>query len=134
MLRMLIIIHFIMTLILIFLGCVQQFLNLINTDTPISDNNFYFVFFAQSIEKIFNKGLIRQQNTKFFDRIIDVYAWMISIAKDSDLNCNLTYKNCVDQVKERLDVNNNEGRFRLLFKYCLMKKCLHVPVETLVSL
>ncbi|CAH1135690.1 unnamed protein product [Ceutorhynchus assimilis] len=110
-------------------GCVQQFINLINTSTPITDNNFYFVLFTQTLEKIFNKGLIRQQNTKFFERTIDPYSWMSSIASE----CSFAYTNCVDQVNGRLDLATNEGKLRLLIKYCLMKKCSHFPVEALVK-
>ncbi|XP_050302574.1 uncharacterized protein LOC126740541 isoform X1 [Anthonomus grandis grandis] len=116
-------------------GCVQHFVNLTNSDNPttttiISDNNHHFILFAQTLEKIFEKGFVREQNTKFFNRIVDVFSWMMSISKDTD---NFTYQNCVDQVRTRNELGSNEGRFRLLVKYCLVKKCLHVPVETLVT-
>ncbi|XP_066260065.1 uncharacterized protein [Euwallacea similis] len=114
-------------------GCVQQFLTLTNSNTPILDNNIYFLHFVQTIEKIFNNGLIRQQNTKFFDRTIDPYSWMSSITKDINITSNLTYKTCVDNSRDRRDTHTNCGRFRLLIKYCLSKKCLHIPVEVLVK-
>ncbi|XP_066159253.1 uncharacterized protein [Euwallacea fornicatus] len=114
-------------------GCVQQFLTLTNSNTPILDNNLYFLHFVQTIEKIFNNGLIRQQNTKFFDRIIDPYSWMSSITKDINIASDLTYKTCVDNSRDRRDTHTNSGRFRLLVKYCLSKKCLHIPVEVLVK-
>ncbi|XP_076275255.1 uncharacterized protein LOC143206542 [Rhynchophorus ferrugineus] len=109
-------------------GCVQQFLN----SASINDNNFYFVFFCQTLEKIFNKGLIRQQNTKYFNRTIDAYAWMVSVAREKDPG-NLTYRTCVDLIKDKTEVSSNEGRFRCLVKKCLTKKCLHVSVERLIE-
>lgn len=111
------------------LGCVQQFL----TPAPINDNDFYFVFFCQTLEKIFNKGLIRQQNTKYFNRTIDAYAWMVSVAREKDPG-NLTYRTCVDSIKDKTEISSNDGRFRCLVKKCLMKKCLHISVERLVRL
>lgn len=85
------------------------------------------------MEKIFHKGLIVQQNTLYFTRTIDPYAWMSSLIKAKSEIVTLTYKNCVDNVKSRCDAANNTARFRLLVKFCLMKRCLHVPVEFLVS-
>ncbi|XP_030762981.1 uncharacterized protein LOC115887654 isoform X2 [Sitophilus oryzae] len=111
-------------------SCVQQFLNLNFTSTPITDNNFYFILFCQTLEKIFNKGLIRQQNTKYFNRIIDPYAWMVSISREKGTTI-LTYRNCVDCVREKKEIYSNEGRFRYLVKICLLKKCLQVSLECL---
>ncbi|KAJ8926206.1 hypothetical protein NQ314_021444 [Rhamnusium bicolor] len=113
-------------------GCVQQFFNVINNNGKIYDNYFYFILLGRTLEKVFNKGLIAQQNTLYFTRIIDPYAWMVSIIKAKSGIVTFTYKNCVDIVKERCDIVNNGARFRLLVKYCLAKKCLHVPVEFLM--
>ncbi|XP_030762980.1 uncharacterized protein LOC115887654 isoform X1 [Sitophilus oryzae] len=113
-------------------SCVQQFLNLNFTSTPITDNNFYFILFCQTLEKIFNKGLIRQQNTKYFNRIIDPYAWMVSISREKGTTI-LTYRNCVDCVREKKEIYSNEGRFRYLVKICLLKKCLQVSLECLID-
>jgi len=103
-------------------------MNMSNTATPISDNNIYLLHFVQTIETIFDSGLIRQQNTKFFDRTIDPFSWMISVDQVT-----FAYKTCTEAVKNRPDVHTNTGRVRLLIRYCLVKKCLHVPVEALVQ-
>ncbi|XP_060523377.1 uncharacterized protein LOC132700204 [Cylas formicarius] len=113
-------------------GFVQHFLTLANENVKIVDNDFYFVSFAQTLEKIFNKGIIRQQNTKYFNRTIDPYVWMVSLAK-SNAEANLTYSSCVENVRIRKDIQSNDGRFRLLIKYCLARRIVHVPVELLVK-
>ncbi|KAJ8915173.1 hypothetical protein NQ315_000426 [Exocentrus adspersus] len=113
-------------------GCVQQFFKISTENTQISDNNPSFVLLGTSLEKIFDKGLIAQQNTLYFNRTIDPYSWMSSLVKAKSDIVTLTYKNCVDNVRERCDTPNNTARFRLLVKYCLMKHCLHVPVEFLI--
>ncbi|XP_060519174.1 uncharacterized protein LOC132697647 isoform X2 [Cylas formicarius] len=114
-------------------GFVQHFLTLANENVKIVDNDFYFVSFAQTLEKIFNKGIIRQQNTKYFNRTIDPYVWMVSLAK-SNAEANLTYSSCVENVRIRKDIQSNDGRFRLLIKYCLARRIVHVPVELLTAL
>ncbi|XP_018578539.1 uncharacterized protein LOC108916731 [Anoplophora glabripennis] len=113
-------------------GCVQQFIKIDNNNDQISDNNPNFIVLENSLEKIFNKGLITQQNTLYFIRTIDPYAWMSSLTKAKSDIVTLTYKNCIDNVKNRCDAVNNTARFRLLVKFCLMKRCLHVPVEFLL--
>ncbi|KAL1495010.1 hypothetical protein ABEB36_010500 [Hypothenemus hampei] len=113
-------------------GCVQQFINLSTVHTPISDNNVYFLAFAQTIEKIFNQGLIPQQNTKYLDRIVNAYVWMIDIVDNNQVHpAFYTYKNCCDQVKDKYHLNGNCAKFRWLIKHCLMKKCLHMPIQIL---
>ncbi|KAJ8943686.1 hypothetical protein NQ318_015175 [Aromia moschata] len=119
-------------LLLFFTGCVQQFISITSANGKICDNNFYFVLFGRNLEKIFNRGLLTHQNTLYFTRIIDPYAWMVSIVKAKSDIVTFNYRDCVDSVKSRCDIINNGARFRLLVKYCLMKKCLHVPVEFLV--
>lgn len=112
-------------------GVVQQFLQIISQHSQINDNDFYLATFCNLLEKIFESGLIRQQNTLYFIRYIDsAYCWMSSIVKEKSVS--LTYINCVDQVKSCSETATNRARFRLLVRYCLVKKCVHVPVEYLI--
>ncbi|KAJ8984673.1 hypothetical protein NQ317_015764 [Molorchus minor] len=113
-------------------GCVQQFLTITSTDGKITDNNFYFVLFGRALDRIFNRGLLAHQNTLYFTKIIDPYAWMVSVVKSKSEIVTFNYKNCVDNVRNCGNAIDNVARFRLLVKYCLVKKCLHVPVEFLV--
>lgn len=43
------------------------------------------------------------------------------------------YKTAVDKVQEFRNVQTPLGRFRLLVRFCLVYKCLHVPVQQIVS-
>lgn len=114
-------------------GCIQQmFLQQSNSNQPIQDNDFYLVLFCTTIEKIFQKGLIQQQTSLYLIRQIDPYTWMSNIAKENSSRITFPYRNCVDNVEECADLHTNEARFRLLLKYCLIKQCLHVPIQFIV--
>ncbi|XP_019880278.1 uncharacterized protein LOC109608298 [Aethina tumida] len=113
-------------------GCVQIFLKENASQTKVTDNNSTTLDFLYTLEKIFNFGLITQQNTLYFNRTIDPFCWLSSIIKEKSEIITYTYINCVESTKEKAGLRNNTAKFRYLLKTCLVKKCLHVPVEFLM--
>lgn len=43
-----------------------------------------------------------------------------------------TFLLAVEQVKQNAKVRTSAGQFRLLIRICLVRRCLHMPVEILV--
>ncbi|CAH0564604.1 unnamed protein product [Brassicogethes aeneus] len=113
-------------------GCVLDLIKDKSTQGKISDENENISKLYVTLEKIFNFGLIKQQNTLYLNRTIDPYCWLSSCIKEKSDIITYTYINCVERVKDRGGLRNNLAKLRFLIKVCLVKKCLHVPLEFLL--
>lgn len=99
----------------------------------IVDSSENFLQFCYSIETSFHKGLKEHKTTVFHPiKKPEVYSWMVLIGKE--LNPSSCYNECVREVETSKKVVLPIGKFRLLIRYCLVRKCLHVPLELLVSI
>jgi hypothetical protein len=55
------------------------------------------------------------------------------VAEDTALE-SFSYRNSVQEVQSTKHVQTPLGKFRLLVRHCLMKKCLHFSLQYLVSM
>ncbi|XP_065158984.1 uncharacterized protein [Atheta coriaria] len=56
-----------------------------------------------------------------------------TMKSDDFYNENYQITQVIESVKQRKDVLTQDGRFRLAVRYCLVRKCLHRPIEYLRS-
>ncbi|XP_017768613.1 PREDICTED: uncharacterized protein LOC108556841 [Nicrophorus vespilloides] len=95
----------------------------------INDDCDALIGFCQCVERIFAKGILQKPNSFGIIRRIDAWTWMERIS--NELN-DFGYKSSVESARNRKDIFTNRGRFRALVRYCLNRRCLHVPVEQLI--
>lgn len=105
---------------------------LVEKSRIIKDDNRYISSFCQKIENIFYKGL--RDSKKYFSGVNEPYEWMEEIAKDRSWNFPFQYSNSLYEVQKNQRVKSKLGKFRLLLRYFLVNRCLHAPVEYLVSI
>ncbi|XP_016913365.1 uncharacterized protein LOC107998546 [Apis cerana] len=104
---------------------------LTESDIGIDEENKDLPFFYKSLEKCFQKGILMRLNPIGFPKLPDAWYWLEEIAEKHFSSC-CTYSLVVEQVKKNPKVYTPTGRLRLLIKTCLIRKCLHMPVEMLV--
>lgn len=104
---------------------------LTESDIEIDEENKDLPFFYKSLEKCFQKGILMRLNPIGFPKLPDAWYWLEEIAEKHFSSC-CTYSLVVEQVKKNPKVYTPTGRLRLLIKTCLIRKCLHMPVEMLV--
>ncbi|KAF3429268.1 hypothetical protein E2986_10204 [Frieseomelitta varia] len=104
---------------------------LTESNIGIDEENEDLLFFFKSLEKCFQKGILMRLNPISFPKLPDAWYWMEEIA-EKHFSSSCTYSLVVEQVKQNSKVYTPTGRLRLLIKTCLMRKCLHMPVEMLV--
>ncbi|XP_029048418.1 uncharacterized protein LOC114878596 [Osmia bicornis bicornis] len=97
----------------------------------IDDENIDLPFFCKCLEKCFQKGILLRFNPIGFPKLPDAWYWLEEITEKNFSSC-CTYSLVVEQVKQSPKVHTATGRLRLLIRTCLIRKCLHVPVEMLV--
>ncbi|KAK9882958.1 hypothetical protein WA026_001176 [Henosepilachna vigintioctopunctata] len=96
----------------------------------ISDDNRYLAPFCQKLENIFYAGI--KNSNKLFSTAAP-YDWLLNISKTKKLELQFNYLNALYEVEKNRFLTSRLGKFRLLLRYCLTLKCLHVPVEYLVK-
>ncbi|XP_076302566.1 LOW QUALITY PROTEIN: uncharacterized protein LOC143220866 [Lasioglossum baleicum] len=104
---------------------------LLECEIEINDDNEHLLFFYKSLERCFQKGILMRLNPIGFSKLPNAWYWLEEIAEKHFSSC-CTYSLVVEQVKQNPKVYTPTGRFRLLIKTCLIRKCLHMPVELLV--
>ncbi|XP_012138958.2 uncharacterized protein LOC100874999 isoform X1 [Megachile rotundata] len=97
----------------------------------IDDENEDLPAFCKCLEKCFQKGILLRLSTLGFPKLPDAWYWLEEITEKNFSSC-CTYSLVVEQVKQSPKVHTATGRLRLLIRTCLIRKCLHVPVEMLV--
>lgn len=115
-------------------GCTLNFLTELNNLENILDTNATLVRFCQTLENIFIQGLKTSCNTLGFIKYTDPWTWLENVGATKHNLITFSYRTSVDTVKQFRNVFTNTGRFRLLIRYCLVNKCLHVPLEFMVRL
>lgn len=110
-------------------GCV---LKLVQTsgNSGITDDNAELQDFCQSLERVFQKGLLRS-TTMGFTNVSESWYWLEHLASEHS-GATFNYISSVNAVKASQKVVTPTGRLRLLIRTCLVSRCLHVPVEILV--
>lgn len=110
-------------------GCV---LRLVQTSgsNEVTDENAELQPFCQILERVFQKGLLRN-TTLGFTKISESWYWLEQVASQQN-GVPFSYVSSVNAVKSSHKVLTPIGKLRLLIRTCLVKRCLHVPVEILV--
>ncbi|XP_043585144.1 uncharacterized protein LOC122568918 [Bombus pyrosoma] len=104
---------------------------LIESNIEIDEENKDLPFFFKCLERCFQKGILMRLNPIGFPKLPDAWYWMEEIA-EKHFSSSCTYSLVVEQVTQNPKVYTPTGHLRLLIKTCLMRKCLHMPVEMLV--
>lgn len=111
----------------------MAFLEEIKINNCINDSNSILLLFCQSLEKIFSLGLLPCHNTFGLFKYVDPWVWLEKITHNKNSDISYSYSHCVDNAKLCRNVITNIGRLRLLIRLCLVYKCIHIPLEYLVS-
>lgn len=99
----------------------------------VADSAPTLINFCQIIEKVFYSNIKVISNTLGFIKCITPWMWMEEIVNENHFPITFPYKNSIDFVKGQKNVATNAGKFRLLIRHLLVSKCLHIPIEYLVS-
>ncbi|XP_068915417.1 uncharacterized protein [Tenebrio molitor] len=97
----------------------------------ITDSSQDLQDFCQILEKIFHRGLTQTQTSFYGNKKTEVYTWMSSLAAEETALESFNYRNSVQEVQSTKHVQTPLGKFRLLVRHCLMKKCLHFSLQYL---
>lgn len=98
--------------------------------SEITDDNAELQHFCQNLERVFQKGLLR--NTSLgFAKVSESWYWLEQLASQRS-GVAFNYVSSVNAVKTSQKVVTPTGKLRLLIRTCLVHRCLHVPVEILV--
>ncbi|XP_067006340.1 uncharacterized protein [Anabrus simplex] len=102
-----------------------------SNQTEINDSNVHLQPFCQSLEHIFQKGLLLQTSSLGFPRSPESWYWLEEIANKAS-SPSYNYISSVNTVKLSQKVVTAVGKLRHLIRICLVNRCLHVPVEILI--
>ncbi|XP_078032978.1 uncharacterized protein LOC144467861 isoform X2 [Augochlora pura] len=100
-------------------------------DRGIDDRNLDLPLFCKCLEKCLQQGVLMSLTPIGFPKLPDAWYWMEEIA-EKHFSSSSTYSLMVEQVKLNPKVQTPTGRLRLLIRTCLIRKCLHMPIEMLV--
>ncbi|XP_075224755.1 uncharacterized protein LOC142326280 isoform X2 [Lycorma delicatula] len=103
--------------------------HLVEVQTVISDSYDHVTGFCECVEKIFQQGLVA--SVTFF-KPPESWDWLELMA-DNKFGTPYNYQSSVIAVKKCSKLRTNRGRIRLLIRTCLVKRCLHIPVQTLLN-
>ncbi|KAL3274426.1 hypothetical protein HHI36_015814 [Cryptolaemus montrouzieri] len=110
-------------------ACTHKFLK--EKSGKIDDNHRYLSSFCQKLENIFYTGL--KNATKYFTKGEEPYDWMLEISRDKNWKFSFHYVNSLYEIQRNTYLKSKLGKFRLLLRYCLVYKCLQVPVDYLLK-
>lgn len=120
--------------VFVLVACTLKFLQEASNSGVVTDDNQDLLVFCHAIEKIFNFGLLPQQNGFGFIVKNGVpWNWLERLGNTKHGVITFAYSDSVDKVRQNCTVQTSRGKFRLLVRLCLAKGCLHVPIEFLVS-
>ncbi|KZC14290.1 hypothetical protein WN55_06823 [Dufourea novaeangliae] len=100
-------------------------------NTEIDDAHVDLPSFCKCLETCLQKGILMSLTTVGFSKLPDAWFCLEEIA-EKHFSSSCTYSLIVEQVKQNLKVQTPNGRLRQLIRTCLMRKCLHMPIEILV--
>ncbi|XP_063917811.1 uncharacterized protein LOC135133353 isoform X1 [Zophobas morio] len=101
--------------------------------TKITDSSTNLHGFCQDLEKIFHCGLVQSQGAFYGSRKSDAFTWMGTIPGDGTTLLEFKYKSSVEEVQGCKCVSTSLGKFRLLVRLCLVKNCIHFPLQFLIN-
>lgn len=128
---------------------------LIEHAKEITDENEDLCHFCKCLENCLQKGLLPSLDSVGYLKVPYAWHWLEYVAVKNYRWCDFlilswvsiycllfnanvifsgynTFLLVVEQVKQNAKVHTSAGRLRLLIRICLVRKCLHMPVEILV--
>ncbi|XP_029172796.1 uncharacterized protein LOC114941817 [Nylanderia fulva] len=100
----------------------------------INDENENLCHFCKCFEDCLQKGLLSCfDSTVGYLKIPCAWHWLEYVAEKNYSSYN-TFFLVVEQVKQNLKIHTSIGRLRFLIRVCLVRKCLHMPIEILTRI
>lgn len=106
---------------------------LIDHAKEITDENEDVCHFCKCLENCLQKGLLPSLDSVGYLKIPYAWHWLEYVAEKNYSGYN-TFLLVVEQVKQNAKVRTAAGRLRLLIRICLVRRCLHMPVEILTRI
>ncbi|XP_011253173.1 uncharacterized protein LOC105249421 isoform X1 [Camponotus floridanus] len=99
----------------------------------INDENDNLCHFCKCFENCLQKGLLPCLDSIGYLKISNAWHWLEYVA-EKNYSSYSTFSLVVEQVKQNLKVHTSIGRLRFLIRICLVRKCLHMPIEILTKI
>ncbi|EGI66555.1 hypothetical protein G5I_04886, partial [Acromyrmex echinatior] len=106
---------------------------LIEHAKEITDENEDLCHFCKCLENCLQKDLLPILDSVGYFKIPYAWHWLEYVA-GKNYNGYNTFLLAVEQVKQNTKVHTPAGRLRLLIRICLVRRCLHMPVEILARI
>ncbi|XP_032676898.1 uncharacterized protein LOC116846755 [Odontomachus brunneus] len=106
---------------------------LIEHAKEITDENEDLCHFCKCLENCLQKGLLPCLSSIGYLKESSAWHWLEHVAEKNYSSYN-TLSLVVEQTKQNPKVHTFTGRLRLLIRICLVRKCLHMPVEILTRI
>ncbi|XP_014470037.1 PREDICTED: uncharacterized protein LOC106742006 [Dinoponera quadriceps] len=105
---------------------------LIEHGTEITDENEDLLSFCKCLENCLHKGLLPCLSIGYL-KGPSAWHWLEHVAQ-KNYSSYSTLSLVAEQTEQNPKVHTSTGRFRLLIRICLVRKCLHMPVEILTRI
>lgn len=106
---------------------------LIECSKDINDENEDLCHFCKCFENCLQKGLLSCFDSVGYLKIPCAWHWLEYVAEKNYSSYN-TFSLVVEQVKQNSKIHTSIGRLRFLIRACLVRKCLHMPIEILTRI
>ncbi|XP_049853428.1 uncharacterized protein LOC126334821 isoform X5 [Schistocerca gregaria] len=102
-----------------------------NGGKSVTDNNETLYPFCMCVETVLQRGLSYIHGPFGLIKTPQSWTWLEQIAQRYP-GAPYSYVSSVNEVRNSKKVTTPVGKLRLLIRVCLVRKCLHVPVELIV--
>lgn len=99
----------------------------------ITDENEDLCHFCKCFENCLQKGLLPCLDSIGYLKISNAWHWLEYVA-EKNYSSYSTFSLVVEQVKQNSKIHTSIGRLRFLIRICLVRKCLHMPIEILTRI
>ncbi|XP_011150570.1 uncharacterized protein LOC105189884 [Harpegnathos saltator] len=106
---------------------------LIEHGKEITDKNEDLRHFCKCLEDCLQKGLLPYFSNIGYLKAPSAWHWLKHIAEKNYSSYN-TLSLVAEQAKQNPKIHTSTGRLRFLIRICLVRRCLHMPVEILTRI
>ncbi|XP_011335799.2 uncharacterized protein LOC105278422 [Ooceraea biroi] len=106
---------------------------LVEHTKEITDENEDLCHFCKCLENCLQKGLLPCVDSVGYFKVPNAWHWLKYVAEKNYSSCN-TFSLVAEQAQQNAKIHTSTGRLRFLIRMCLVRKCLHMPVEILTRL
>ncbi|XP_008546819.1 uncharacterized protein LOC103570751 [Microplitis demolitor] len=104
---------------------------LTEANAEITDKSTDLLLFCECLEKCLQQGIIHHLNPFSLSKSSEVWDWVEELV-ERHLGELPTLSLAVEAVSQNEKIQTPGGKLRLFIRICLVKKCLHLPVQLLV--